>query len=130
MTMAFYTATGHENMGPRSTCVSNHSPSTYMFHVLSKMKPVAKIKYLIALPLSKHTSQLLAAIWWWERMGALASWGCPAREGPSVIHPTSSICFTLGCCHTQMLTYRDWCGGWHLRTLGLAKLYRFKTWLR
>lgn len=44
--------------------VSHHSPSTYMFYVLSKMKPVAKIKYLIAILLSKHISQLLATIWW------------------------------------------------------------------
>lgn len=81
--MAFYTATGHEIMGyhPSLTRVSNHSPPTYVFHVLSKMKPVAKIKYLTAIPLSKHTSQLLAAVWRWECAGVLASCGSPAREG-------------------------------------------------
>lgn len=119
---------------PSFTRVSNHSPSTYMFHGLSKMKPVVKIKYLIAIPLSKHTSQLFAAIWWWECTGVMASCGCSAAEGQAglctwlaaVIHPTSSTCFTPGSRHAQVLTHRDWCWGWCLWRLGPSELY-FKT---
>lgn len=90
-------ATEHETMGYclSFTRVSNHSPSTYMFHVLSKMKPVVKIKYLIAIPLSKHTSHLSAAIWWWECTGVMASCGCPAAEGQAGRDPS----------HQQYLLY-------------------------
>lgn len=109
--MAFFTATGHECMGycPSFTCVSNHSPSTYMFHMLSKMKPVAKIKYLIAVSLSKYTSQLLGAVWQWKckgvsqarddqpgrvRLGFVPGW-------PAVCHTTNSTDFRLPS-HTEV----------------------------
>lgn len=103
ITMAFYMATGHESIGylPSFTRVSNHSPPTYIFHVPHKKKPAAKIKYLIAIPLSKYTSvarcNLVVG-----RHRVLASCGCPAREGqaglcpgPSdVIHSTHCTCVT------------------------------------
>lgn len=103
MTMAFYMATGHESIGylPSFTRVSNHSPPTYIFHVPHKKKPAAKIKYLIAIPLSKYTSVACCNLVV-GRHRVLASCGCPAREGqaglcpgpPDVIHPTHCTCVT------------------------------------
>lgn len=100
-----------QDMGylPSFTCVSNRSPPTYMFHVLHKKKPAARIKYLTAIPLSKYSSvsccNLVVG-----RHRVLAGCGCPAREGqaglcswlPDVIHPTHCTCVTLGSCHIQL----------------------------
>lgn len=135
--MAFYMATGHESMGdrPSLTGVPNHFLPTYILHMLSKMKSVAKIKYLTAIPLSNHIPRLLPvggnAREVWQavgaqpargRLGSVAGW-------PAMIHPTNSICFTPGSCHAPVLTHRDWCQGWRLRSLGLVEVHHFKTWL-
>lgn len=110
--------------------VPHPSPSTYVFHVLSKMKPVAKIKHVIATPLSKHNIPItcfnLVECWSGvpsqrrDRLSSVPGW-------PTMIHPTSTMCFTLGLHHAQMLTHRNPCWGWCLWSLGLAELYCFKT---
>lgn len=125
--MAFYTATGHECMGyrPSFTHVSYHSPSTYKFHMLSKMKPVAKIKYLIAVSLSKHTSQLLGAVRQWKCKGvSQARDDQPGRVRLGWLCAIPPVAPTLGSHHTQMLNHRDWCWGWCLWRPGLAELWK------
>lgn len=125
--MAFYMATGHKSMGypPSFTRVSNHSPPTYIFHGLHKNKSAARIKYLIAIPLSKYTSVACCSLGV-GRHRVLASCGCPAREGqarlcpwpPDAIHPTHCTCDTLGSCHTQLWTHMGW--GWCLRSVAMS----------
>lgn len=111
MTIASYMATGHKTMGylPSFTRVSNHSPPTYVFHVLHKKKPAATIKYLTALPLSKYTSvaccNLLVG-----KHGVLASCGCPAREGQAGLCTwlaTRDAPHSLYLRHSRLLSHTD-----------------------